>query len=128
MTFVALMALSTSSCMEEHVDYLISFGASSTGGSFDGETLAAMAYLDDVFGETFQQSGYEVMAGMVVMRDSSKKRASQIAKELAVKADAKVDPQKIVELQQLDSYIISVRVGTLGEGDETVWKKDYSKE
>lgn len=127
MTFVALMAFTTSSCMEEHEDYTIIWG-SEVNGTLTPEVMEAWSYLNDVFNETFQNSGYEVMSGTMVLRDSNLKQASKVAKNIADKADAKVDRTKIEALKTSKDAIMSVRVNGSEAHDKTVWEKDYSKE
>ncbi|MCQ2281047.1 MAG: hypothetical protein MJZ99_00245 [Bacteroidales bacterium] len=127
MTFVAIMAFATSGCMEEHVDYVISYGFSTNYGQYTQETRAAIIYMEDLFEETFTHSGYEIMAGEVVLRDSNMKKASKVGKDLANKADSKVDPTKIEALKSMESMVMRVRVNYGGPDEETVWEKDYSK-
>lgn len=128
MTFVAVMAFATSSCIDEHEDYLITYGIGSTYFDYDQESRAAISYLLEVFDETFQNAGYEVIAGNLVLRDSSMKKASKIAKDLANKADSKVDPTKIEVLKTMESLSMRVRVNSLDSDEEVVWEKDYAKE
>lgn len=125
MTFVALMAFATSSCMEEHVDYTITWGAEANG-TLSPEVMEAWSYLNEVFNETFQNSGYEVMAGTMVLRDSNMKKASKIAKGLADRADAKVDRTKIEALKTTNDA--TMRVYVHGNETQIVWEKDYAKE
>lgn len=125
MAFVALMAFATSSCVDEHEDYTITWG-SEVYGDLTPEVKEAWTYLDEVFDETFQNSGYEVMSGTMVLRDSNMKKASKIAQDLANRADSKVDRSKIEVLKTTKNATMRVRVH--GTETQTAWEKDYAKE
>lgn len=125
MTFAALMAFATTSCMDEHVDYTITWGAE-VHGTLSPEVKEAWSYLNEVFNETFQNSGYEVMAGTMVLRDSNMKKASKVAQDIANRADAKLDRSKIDVLKTTTDATMTVLVH--GTETQTAWEKDYAKE
>ena len=128
--FAALLAFSTSSCVEEHSDVLVdvSFTESANGDVNIMTYLTAQGNVRAVFNRELDALG-ENMSNTHVVRDGKVNKVTRQAKNLAEKAFAKIDPSDLKTLAASDKCLFEVTVYSVADIDNKVvaWSHDFTK-